>query len=219
MIDRVRLYRAAGKRIPFAWKALRLALWGRINFNDLSAWENCYGGPSDEELQKLTNRIPNVVNAALEMTEQYDSILEISAGYGNFVGKVASSKQRHATEFSTAAVDYLNRNGIATQKATLPDLPYEDGAFDLVASFSVFEHLPNAKTLSATFRECRRICKAGMILSVPFGCMQPWEHLVHNFDFTKDDIVRLCKSLFSMQSWQVIEDGVSARSLCFLKAI
>ena len=78
---------------------MRLALWGKMDFNDLSKWEQCYDDPSPAELERLSNRIPNVVNTALELAASYDSILEISAGFGNFIGKVDSAKRRHAAEF------------------------------------------------------------------------------------------------------------------------
>lgn len=205
--------------MPSAWKLIRLALWGRINFNDLSEWENCYEAPPPEKLEKLTNRIPNIVLAALKLTEPHNKILEVSAGFGNYIGKVSSSKVRHATEFSPAAVNHLQSIGIKTHKAVLPKLPYEDGSFDLVTTFSVFEHLPKKAIVRESFEECHRVTREAMIFSVPFDCMQPWNTLIHNFDFTKELILEYTDGLFSMDSWEVVKDGSTTRSISYLKKL
>lgn len=218
-MNREQIYRALCRRQPSAWKFFRFILWGRINFNKLTEWKDFYQDPSPEELEQLTNRIPNIVNSALKLTDGSKSVLEVSAGFGNFIGKVNADKHRHATEFSPAAVAYLNSIGIETKSAMLPSLPYGDASFDIVATFSVFEHLPDEATVRASFKECHRICREGMIFSVPFGCMQPWNTLEHNFDFTKELILELTSPFFQMESWEVLEDGVSTRSISFLRKL
>jgi ubiquinone/menaquinone biosynthesis C-methylase UbiE len=198
---------------------MRILLWGKLNFNDLSEWEDTSESPSEAQLEKWSNRIPNVVEAGLKLVEPYDSILEISAGFGNFIGKVSADKERHATEFCPAAVEHLNSRGIESKKAVLPTLPYDDGSFDLLATFSVFEHLAHAVTVRASFKESHRLCRKGMVFSVPFDCMQPWNTLIHNFDFTKELVLQFTRSPFEMESWEVVKDGRSTRSICFLKKI
>ena len=211
------LYYKLANRFRPGWKALRIVMFGKYDFNDVKTWENEY--VSNQDIKNLRNRVPEIVEHILQHIEPYESVLEVSAGYGNFILKVPESKKRLATEFSTQAVSVLNESGIKTIKSILPELPFEDHAVDVVVSISVFEHLKNAKTVRKSFEECHRVCKKAFILSVPFESMQPWDDLIHNHDFTKKDVLKYAKGLFELVDWTVLSDGKSKRSVSVLKKI
>lgn len=219
MFDKNTLYQKVGYYFPFLWKPMRLALWGKTNFNDLGDWEHFYTDISTDEIQKLNERIPNLVTAAVQLSEPFGRILDISAGFGNFITKIPTDKYRAATEYSGKAIEYLEAQGIQTQKAILPELPYEDESFDIVCAISVFEHLPDRKTVRESFAECHRVCKEGFLFSVPFECMEPWNTLFHNFDFSKEDILSYTEGLFEMENFQVFKDNITTRSVCLLRKI
>lgn len=219
MLDKNNLYQKAGYYFPFLWKPMRLALWGKTNFNDLGEWEHFYTNISVDEIQKLNERIPNLVTAALKLSEPFERILDISAGFGNLITKISPDKYRAATEYSEKAIEYLESQGIHTRKAILPELPYEDESFDIVCAISVFEHLPDRKTVRASFEECHRVCKDGFLFSVPFECMEPWNTLIHNFIFSREDIISYTDGLFRMEGFQVLKDNITTRSVCLLRKI
>jgi len=128
----------------------RLLLYGRIDFNQANCWDNA----CDQDTQPgLDDRIPEVTQLLLELTQASDSILEVGAGRGNFICKVPSSKRRIATEVAPAAAATLKATGVHAVLSGLPELPFADEVVDTVVSVCVFEHLPNTRTVRETFRE------------------------------------------------------------------
>jgi len=197
---------------PHFWKLYRVLLWGKSNFNSQDDWDSHY-----EIQNNLENRIPNVTKYVIELSEKHNKILEVSAGFGNYVLKLDKNKEIYATEFSDVALDYLKKQGIKCQKALLPSLPYPDDSFDLVVSISVFEHLKNRKMVMESFKECYRLTSNYFILVVPYNCMGPDDTLIHNFLFSKNEILNYTKNLFILESWQVIKDNITERSISLLK--
>lgn len=55
--------------------------------------------------------------------------------------KLEATKQRFATEYADKAIAYLQKEGIETRKAVLPEIPFADESVDIVVAISVFEHL------------------------------------------------------------------------------
>lgn len=206
-------------RYPKYWKLFRYMLWGKTDFNSIKEWEASY--LAKEDIVALQNRVPSLVNIILEKIKSHEKIIDISAGYGNFILKVPSHIEKYATEYSTHAINYLKSQGVKVQKAILPVLPFNDNEFDIVVSISVFEHLKNEKEIRKSFEECHRICKKEFLFSVPFNCMQPWNTLEHNYDFTKKDIIRFSEGLFELKEFQIITDDneISQRSISVLKKI
>lgn len=212
------LYKKIGKYFPGMWKLTRLVLFGKLDFNDVQEWENSYTDITEEEIEKLQNRIPNLVNEAVRITgfSQAKSVLDVGAGFGNYILKLPEHVDRQATEFSNAAIAYLESKGIATKKAILPDLPYPDETIDLLTSISVFEHLRGPRIIRRSFESFHRVCRKGVIFSVPFESLYPWRLLIHNYNFTKSDIERFTSGLFEVTNWAVIQDGTSTRCICYL---
>ena len=214
---REKLYEKVAFKFPKHWKLIRMLFFGKYDFNDLIAWEKEYIDTSN--IAGLQDRVPEIVEHILKFLDAYESVLEVSAGFGNFITKVPKAIQCYATEFSDQAIEYLKNEGIATKKAVLPELPYEDNFVDVVVSISVFEHLKNAKVVRKSFESCHRVCKDVFILALPFECMQPWNTKIHNHDFSKQDILDYSKGLFEMVDWAVFDNGNTKRSVSILKKI
>ena len=53
-------------------------------------------------------------------------------------------------------------------QAGLPHLPFPDQAFDSVLAFEILEHIPDS---GVGLQEIRRVCRSGLLLSVP-DCAQ-----------------------------------------------
>ena len=212
-----KLYYKVANRFPSQWKLLRIIFFGKHDFNDLTTWENDYIDTYD--LENLHNRVPEVVNHILNQVEHSASVLEISAGYGNFISKVPSGKVRFATEFSKQAISILEGLNIKTKKCILPNLPFENVSFDAVVSISVFEHLNSTKTVRESFEEIHRVCRDVFILSVPFESMRPPDTLMHNHDFSKEDILKYSHNLFELKDWKILDNGKVKRSVSVLKKI
>lgn len=141
MLTRIELYRRLACRFPPLWKPLRILLYGKYDFNNLEEWNQIYSEIDLNEIEFMNNRIPNLINKALLLVVDYESVLEISAGFGNFITKLnCEEKSLFATEYSDVAVEYLNTHGIHAIQAKLPELSYGNKSVDIIVSISVFEH-------------------------------------------------------------------------------
>lgn len=220
-LTREKLYCKICHRFPysFVWKAMRLLLWGKVNFNSLDDWERAYTKITKEDIQKLQNRIPNIINRVVSLVEEFQDILEISGGLGNLAFKIPKNKSLVVTEFSDGAIDYLTKNRICAVKALLPKLPFDDNSFDVTITISVFEHLKNKREIINSFEELYRITRKVVIFSVPYECMEPWNTLEHNFIFSKNDIEHYIKNMFVLKKWEIIKDHITYRSISYLEKI
>jgi ubiquinone/menaquinone biosynthesis C-methylase UbiE len=73
-----------------------------------------------------------------------DRILEIGCGIGTIVAELAKqSFDIRGTDISQVAIEYGRAKypGIGLEVQPAEELPYEDGAFDVVLSFDLFEHI------------------------------------------------------------------------------
>jgi ubiquinone/menaquinone biosynthesis C-methylase UbiE len=109
---------------------------------------------------------------ALLPDKRFESMLEI--GYG--AGAVLLTLGKHAERMSGIDLDAdpdvargtLGRHGMSAdlRKASVYELPFEDGSFDLAVSFSVFEHLHEYER---ALREVARVLRPGglFLLGMP----------------------------------------------------
>ena len=89
-------------------------------------------------------------------------VLEIGSGAG-LLGqaikeKSGSSSQYFSVELGESGARLSKDKGLEVVRADAVRLPFSDGAFDVVVSTDVFEHIPDANGLS---KEMQRVLKAG----------------------------------------------------------
>ena len=98
---------------------------------------------------------------------RFDRVLEVGCGTGFFLLNLAQAGfigQAHCTDISPGMVAQCVANGdllgidVHGEVADAEQLPYPDGAFDLVIGHAVIHHLPN---LEAAFAEFRRVLAPG----------------------------------------------------------
>ena len=90
-----------------------------------------------------------------------DRILEIGCGIGSVVSRLSSQGYEVVgTDISCEAIEYGQKKyaGIRLEVQPAEALPYEDGAFDVVLSFDLFEHVA---ATDAHLSEVRRLLRPG----------------------------------------------------------
>lgn len=93
------------------------------------------------------------------LRQQPASVLEVGIGNG-FVS-------RYLRERGVALTTLDHDPGLEPDiTAALPELPFADRAFDVVACFEVLEHLPAAE-VAVALGELRRVTRTRLLLSVP----------------------------------------------------
>lgn len=88
------------------------------------------------------------------------SVLEVGPGRGVFA---AMFRQLSGARVVTMDIDPTLRPGLL---ASVLQMPFADGAFDVVACFQMLEHLPFEWFVPA-LREMRRVARAGAAVSLP----------------------------------------------------
>ncbi|MDA3876553.1 MAG: methyltransferase domain-containing protein [Halothiobacillus sp.] len=88
-----------------------------------------------------------------------EKVLEIGPGPGIFKATAISV----GLTVETLDIDpELNPDHVAS----VFEMPFDDGAFDVVCAFQMLEHLPYEKSLEA-FREMTRVARTGVVISLP----------------------------------------------------
>jgi SAM-dependent methyltransferase len=105
-------------------------------------------------------------------------LLEIGSGLGHLVGQLEGSFRTCGMDVNPWAVQESRRvvRATALQVASAEDLPYADGAFDLVVIKHIVEHLPHPEKAIAEIG--RVTAPAGtLILSTPNldSLLKPWK--------------------------------------------
>ena len=88
-------------------------------------------------------------------------VLEVGCGGGQFAARVAGENpaaQVLATDRSARFVELTSARGVAAQVADVQNLPFEDGAFDVVAAMWMLYHVPD---LDRGLAEVRRVLRPG----------------------------------------------------------
>ncbi len=108
---------------------------------------------------------------ALEAAELETGSRVLDAGCGASIFPVYLHRQGYQVEACDIelATDHVVATGIPYAKASLTDLPYEEGRFDAVFCISVIEHLPRAQMEPALW-EMHRVLKPGgkLLLTTDF---------------------------------------------------
>jgi SAM-dependent methyltransferase len=99
------------------------------------------------------------------LPEDAVSILDVGCGDGFIAQALPAHLQVVALDASRAALRQLSDGRCLGR---LPNLPFPDGAFDLVMANDVLEHLPDGE-LEAAARELRRAARRYLLITVPFG--------------------------------------------------
>ncbi len=112
-----------------------------------------------------------------------ENLLEVGIGNG-FVKRYLRDKG-----FDTHTVDYDERLGPDTVASVL-DLPFTDGAFDVVCCFETLEHLPWEQFVPA-LEQLRRVARRRVLISLPdvtpYFCLRlGYKFRKHVFDVVRD---------------------------------
>lgn len=97
-------------------------------------------------------------------------VLEVGPGPGLFKAMAGSL----GIQVETLDIDHeLQPDHVAS----VLDIPFEDGAFDVVCAFQMLEHLPFEQSLVA-FREMTRVAKNAVVVSLPDAATR-WPISIH----------------------------------------
>ncbi len=93
-------------------------------------------------------------------------VLDVGAGTGGVLSKLAERSEAWGAEFSAEGAAFIRSRDLRVVRAGLPQLPFRDGAFDVVVSLDVFEHVQDDL---AAMAEVRRVLRPGgrLIATVP----------------------------------------------------
>ena len=94
-------------------------------------------------------------------------ILDAGCGTGRNLVEFGPLGQPEGVDFSADAVEFCRRRGLeGVQQASLEELPFEDGRFDLILSTDVIEHLDDDLRVLV---ELRRVAAPGarLVVTVP----------------------------------------------------
>jgi len=86
-------------------------------------------------------------------------VLELGCGTGLILARVAEvAKEAVGVDLSEKMAERARGRGLDVQIASVCDLPFQDGRFDLTYSFKVLPHVPN---IGAALREAARVTRPG----------------------------------------------------------
>lgn len=103
---------------------------------------------------------PDRVNAIRKYAGR--TILDVGCGNGKYVLELGSEFDISGTDYQE--FDSWTQNPSRFKVADIKSLPYPDNSFDTVLLFEVLEHIPDP---AQALRECRRVCKNNLVLTVP----------------------------------------------------
>lgn len=160
--------------------------------------EDMYGHPVTEEKGKATGALR--LKEIEERVGLPKKLLEIGCGLG-YTLQVAqeSGVEVLGVEFSQASVEACNKRGVLAVLATIdnpvtPEISTK-GPYDLIALYSVLEHVPNPKEFLASIHPLLS-SNGKLVIRVPRMSKEgPWLSLLDHFwHFTPDSLVALLKA-------------------------
>jgi SAM-dependent methyltransferase len=134
-------------------------------------------------------------------------------GYGTAILGAAGAASVVGVDVDEATVEHAHaRHGIDVRRADVADLPFDDGAFDLVVSFETIEHVAEPERALAEMRRVLRP-EGTLVISTP----NPAEYLVssefHVRDFAPDEFERLLHSHFEQVEFAYQQNWVTSALL------
>lgn len=114
--------------------------------------------PSDYQQQQLRD-------IAFLIPDDVRRVLDVGCGSGKLTNHLPDGLTVHGVDISSAALQHVKH---PTTVAGLPELPFDDGAFDLVLCTDVLEHIPDS-IYQASLAELRRVARRSIMISVPFA--------------------------------------------------
>jgi SAM-dependent methyltransferase len=101
-------------------------------------------------------------------------VLDIGCGAGNMFHHLARYGQVMGVDNNSRPLAVAEDRGYTVQEGEAEDLPFEEGAFDLIALLDTVEHCDDDM---AVLRECHRVCAPGghLVVTVP-AFMWLWSH-------------------------------------------
>lgn len=89
-----------------------------------------------------------------------DTVLDLGAGYGEFINHVSCAK-KYAMDLNPDTAQHVNKDvEVLPQDCSAP-WPLQEGSVDVVFTSNFFEHLPDKEALARTLKEARRSLKPG----------------------------------------------------------
>jgi len=173
----------------------------------------------------------------------FDSLLDVGCGEGRWLSYLQRRRpgpRLTGIELSATRVEEIQRSapGFRVEVGGLPDLPYDDDAFDVVTCLEVVEHIPDWKT---AVTELLRVARRRVIITVPYRerirqhlcihCHKPTPAHGHLHSFSEDSfaylaadhrlsfgriprrggrwVVRVYLAMFPQYSWLTVKVDVS----------
>jgi ubiquinone/menaquinone biosynthesis C-methylase UbiE len=192
------------KHFPSAYQRLR---YGTPNLNTEEHWDDAWkrhgiqGFRATGEAQTLRERVVQTV-------PQGAAVLDVGCGVGETMILLRDQRdcQCSGLDIAPSAISGVLSKGMTAKLATLPNIPYPDGAFDVVVCTETLEHVSDA---AGTLREVHRVLKPEglLIMSVPDGRLDEEDSHVHRF--TDASLRRLLDRRYTLLSLESLDSKES----------
>lgn len=164
-------------------------------------------------IERLVRYLRGRRRSVIERFSAKGSMLDIGCGRGDFLGLMAEKGwQVTGLDLDDRIVGHGRRIGMDLRSGTLEDAAFQDGRFNAITFWHVFEHLRDPLR---TLAECRRVLKDDglLVVAVPdVASIQArltgknWFHLdppYHLYHYTHENL----KTLLSKAGFEVVHIG------------
>lgn len=145
---------------------------------DVAEYRNIYENEDRHFFYVSTHDL--VMRLMEKYAKKRESLKILDAGCGT--GLLATKLKRFGTvkgiDFSKEAVRFSQKRGVDVRQASVTDLPFADGSFDVVVSIDVLVSKSIEDDMEA-FAEFRRVLKPGGLLILRVSA-NPWLKMVHD---------------------------------------
>jgi SAM-dependent methyltransferase len=128
-----------------------------------------------------------------------DSVLDLGAGYGEFINQVAA-KQKWAMDLNPGTATRLSPDVVFLQQNCAEPWKLPEASLDLVFTSNFFEHLFDKEALQKTLQQAHRALKPGgrlvalgpNIRLLPGAYWDFWDHYLPLTDRSLAEVGKLC---------------------------